>query len=550
MLARELLDDLGRLIEARQIGAGIELLEQNCKAFAEITPEQMYGGEGLGILAQWVDAGFPGDELLCELRSRFPAACRGALPLADYVHLRMAEAIIALRREDLSEARHHLNTVLALAGEAGVASIAVHAMLSKARCLRKAGEYDEAIEIARLGIQAASELALWKIAAILRTIEGWLLFQNGRTKEALSTLEEAEAALRDCDDWIARGNIQSAYGRIALREGRYERAMQYFETSIELFKQRTSLERYLARSLTNMAEAQRLLALQLRRSIEAKWQRHCRGQTVRQGIDRQEKAAHLRRMQQLLRSAQTNLAHADSIYRPGGDHHGAGNVDVSMAQIYLDLGHLEQAEHRAKEAFQLGATKRDYLVMARARIVEAMVADARIEEQIGEAGDTSRFGAIARDCAKEAIGLAERTDSRRLIAHANICCGMALSNGFFNDTESARACCNSAENLLDPDRHDPLWHELEILRLRILHAGVEDPNLRAWSQGAFGGKSLESVVGEFEELVIRRVWEQEDRKVARVARRLAVSPKKIRRVLRHLGLVSIDAGGGPSGYST
>jgi DNA-binding NtrC family response regulator len=45
-------------------------------------------------------------------------------------------------------------------------------------------------------------------------------------------------------------------------------------------------------------------------------------------------------------------------------------------------------------------------------------------------------------------------------------------------------------------------------------------------------------VADFEEVLIRRVWEREGRKVSRVAHKLAVSPKKVRRVLRHLGLLS------------
>jgi DNA-binding NtrC family response regulator len=49
------------------------------------------------------------------------------------------------------------------------------------------------------------------------------------------------------------------------------------------------------------------------------------------------------------------------------------------------------------------------------------------------------------------------------------------------------------------------------------------------------------VVGEFEELLIRRIWEHEGRKVSRVAHKLAVSPKKVRRVLRHLGLLTDQA---------
>ncbi len=166
-----------------------------------------------------------------------------------------------------------------------------------------------------------------------------------------------------------------------------------------------------------------------------------------------------------------------------------------------------------------------------------MIANARFEEQIGEEDDPSRYAQLAHDCARAAVDLGERTQSRRLLAQAHICFGMTQINGFFNNSEMARASCDRAESHLNHDRHDALWQEIEILRARILHSGVEDPNLRAWSQGAVGDKSLQDVVGEFEELLIRRVWENEGRKVSRVAHKLAVSPKKVRRALRHMGLL-------------
>jgi tetratricopeptide (TPR) repeat protein len=337
---------------------------------------------------------------------------------------------------------------------------------------------------------------------------------------------------------ITLGNIQSTYGRIALREGRYDHAMQYFEASIDLFGRRSALEGYLARSLTNMAQAKRFMALQLRRSIDARRARLRSGKANTNETDKRGQAGQLERMHELLRKAQDDLARADAMYKRAGNHHGAGNVDVSLAQIHLDLGDLDQAEKRASEAFALGARKTDYLLMCRARIVEAMVANARFEEQIGEGEDLSRFAQLAHDCAKEAVDLGERTESRRLQAQSHVCLGATHVNGFFNDTDAARTCCDRAEAFLDHDRHDALWQEIETLRAKILHVGIEDPNLRAWSQGEVGSKSLQDVVADFEELVIRRVWEREGRKVSRVANKLSVSPKKVRRVLRHLGLMS------------
>jgi tetratricopeptide (TPR) repeat protein len=534
----DLLAKLRDLLEDRQIGAGIALLEQNRAAWSLAAPDKCHAGLALGCLARWVDVGYEDEAPLRELLERFPANQRRPLAVADYVELRMAEALVAMREENLTKALHHLDTALLLSGEIEAPEVTVTASLWKARCLRKAGEYDQALDVTRQGMRLAESLGLRRVAAVMRTLESWILFQEGKSQHAIELLQEAEAALRDTDDFITLGNIQSTYGRIALREGRYDHALQYFELSIDYFKQRPSIEGYLARSLTNIAQAKRLLALQLRRSLDSRRERLKADPAIKPLPGKSGKAGQLERMHELLRNARADLAQADTIYRRAGNHHGTGNVDVNIAQIYLDLGDLDNAGERSNEAFELGATKTDYLLMCRARIVQAMVANARFEEQIGETEDPSRFAQLAHDCAKEALDLGQRTESRRLLAQANICHGMTLVNGFFNNTENARLCCDRAEAYLNNDRHDALWQEVEILRARILHSGIEDPNLRAWSQGSIGDKSLQEVVGEFEELLIRRIWEHEGRKVSRVAHKLAVSPKKVRRVLRHLGLLT------------
>ncbi|MBV8897176.1 MAG: hypothetical protein JO051_11740 [Acidobacteriaceae bacterium] len=534
----ELLQELQLLIQERRIGTGIELLTEHAAAFDALESTDPVAGWSIGTLAQWLDVGFEDDGLLGRLLARFAGAEREKIPLSAYVHIRLAEAVLAMRREDLNEALRHLDTALKVSEDLHDSRNAAVATLWKARCLRKAGEYDQALAVTRQGCEMATANGLPYLAAVVGTLESWLLFQKGRTKEAVKILQDAEAVLRNTDDLITLGNIQSTYGRIALREGRYDHAVRYFEASIDLFQRRPALEGYLARSLTNIAQAKRFMALQLRRSIDARHERVRAGKTDSEKTDKRGQAAQLERLHELLRKAQTDLAQADAIYKRAGNHHGAGNVDVSLAQIHLDLGDLDEAEKRALEAFELGATKADYLLMCRARIIEAMVANARYEEQIGEGAELSRYAQLAHDCAREAVDLGERTESRRLLAQAHICLGATHVNGFFTNTEAARACCDRAEAFLDHDRHDALWQEVELLRSRILYAGIEDPNLRAWSQGEVGNKSLQDVVADFEELVIRRVWEHEGRKVSRVANKLSVSPKKVRRVLRHLGLMS------------
>ena len=539
MVSAELLQELRECIEERRIEQGIQLLERERLHFEKIAPGLPHAGLAAGYLAEWLDLGFEDGGLLASILEKFDSRSRQALPLSEYLHVRLAEAQVAMRQEELALALRHLDAVLALGDEAARPEVALIATLWKARCLRKAGEYRQALDVTRQGMQMAATLRLWPMKAVIQTLESWIVFQNGDAKEAVRILQEAETVLRDTDDYITLGNIQSAYGRIALREGRFDHALKYFELSIGYFKRRDSLAGYLARSLTNMAQAKRFLALQLRRNMDARWERQRRSGESGNGQNGSGKSGQLERMYDLLRSAQADLAEAERLYRGAQNHHGTGNVDVNLAQIHLDLGDLEEAEQRADEAFGLGTTKVDYFLMCRARMVQASIANARFEDEVGEGDeDPSRFAQLAHDSAKEAVDYAERTQSRRLLAQAHICRGLTLVNGFFHESDAARVCCDRAEGYLGHDRHDALWQEIEILRERILHGGLEEPNLRAWSQGAVGNKSLQEVVAEFEELVIRKVWEHEDRKVARVAQRLAVSPKKVRRVLRHLGVLS------------
>jgi signal recognition particle subunit SEC65 len=61
--------------------------------------------------------------------------------------------------------------------------------------------------------------------------------------------------------------------------------------------------------------------------------------------------------------------------------------------------------------------------------------------------------------------------------------------------------------------------------------------LRQWSQGIVGDKTFQQISEEFASIVIPKVWKREGRKVSRVAARLSVSPKKVRRILSNAGLL-------------
>ena len=190
----------------------------------------------------------------------------------------------------------------------------------------------------------------------MRVAESWLLFQKGRTKDALKLLSEADAVLRETDDYITRGNIQSSYGRMYRREGRYELALRHFSQAIVEYGKRDPEHRNLARSLANMGYVERLIALQLRKRIDAD-----AAQKRRSGPD-------LRREYEAMRGqALAHLDRATEIYHIHSNHRGAGTVCVNRGHLHLDSGDLQQAEKEARQAYLLGEEKHDYILMARAR---------------------------------------------------------------------------------------------------------------------------------------------------------------------------------------
>ena len=83
---------------------------------------------------------------------------------------------------------------------------------------------------------------------------------------------------------------------------------------------------------------------------------------------------------------------------------------------------------------------------------------------------------------------------------------------------------------------DHIWEDLQTLKSKVVRGGHLDSTLQAWSQGVVGDRTFQQLTEDFADLIIPKIWDHEGRKVARVARRLSISPKKVRRVLARLGL--------------
>jgi tetratricopeptide (TPR) repeat protein len=547
------LSQLQEHVAAREIERGMACLRSHQDLIAKFDPYQENAARLLAHLAIWTDIGFSGPPLreLLQRFEHFEPGLRSKLSIADYICLRMTEGMAAMAEEAEETAIGHFDFVLSLAEELDERFLLAIVYFWKGRCLRRRGDYDEALIYTGKGRDLALALGHLRMAAVMQVLESWLLFQQGKWKEAMRISHAAESALRETDDYVTLGNIQSFYGRMARREGRFDKAIEFFESAIRYYGKRDPRHPNLARSLANMALAKRGIALQLQKRIDRDAQRQRKTSTNRQGkpgatgLDSRNKGSRNKdsrqhdyrgRVNQLRREALEHLEGARAIYQLRPNHHGVGTVYLDAAYIHLDSGDFQRAEQEAASAYDVAEEKQDYILMGRARILQCMIENAKVEEEIGEGADPGSHARHALEFSQEAIDLAKHTQHHLLLANAHLWQGLTRCNSFFDNPEMARESYDLARSSCGANQPDNnMWQDLQTLGAKILRKASVHPALKAWSQGAVGEKTFRQISEEFAGIVIAQVWEREGRKVSRVAARLSISPKKVRRILARVG---------------
>jgi tetratricopeptide (TPR) repeat protein len=541
-ISAEFLAQLREYIVTRQLERGFQCLQAHQDLIDACGPGIKSSAVLLGFLAQWVDMGYARPDLIKSILKRFSALSRDQLPLIEYAQLQMAEGLVAMSEEEFAAAVRHFQYVLALQEEIQDKQMVSIAYFWTGRCLRRQGRYDDALGYVAKARELALHLGYLKMAAVMRVLEGWIAFQEGQPETAATLLGEAESILSATDDYVTRGNISSAYGRISRRLGNYDQALARFRQAIEEYRKRDPYNRNLARSYVNIAFVKRLLALQLREKLDmdaARLRRKKAGNALTKAAQKTEERERLFRLRQ---EAFEHLVQAREIYNRYDDHRGNGNVSITYGYLYLDDGELQRASEVAAMAFRLGEEKKDSVLKSRARILQSAVECQKFDEQIEEGASGASSTQRACEYAREAVAAALNTQNKRLIAKAHLALGLALCLDYSGDFEAARQCADDAAALLNPASHDYVWKELQELRKKLRGVGSINATLREWSQGIVGNKTFQEVTEEFAAIVIPKVWRREGCKVARVAARLSVSPKKVRRILRSQGLLA-----GPNG---
>src|SRR5215813_9385569 len=194
-----LLRELKNNVASRQVSKGIALLDAHAHLFSSIDPEQKNAAGFVGYVAQWVDIGYREPALVEKLLSRFSKGARAHLPVGDYLQLRMAEGLLALLHDEPDEALVHFDLVLSMQQEIQEKELVAIAQFWNGRCHRKKGEYDEALKHATVGRELAMSLGFEKMAAVMRVLESWMLFQKGHPREAARILDQAVLFLQNTD---------------------------------------------------------------------------------------------------------------------------------------------------------------------------------------------------------------------------------------------------------------------------------------------------------------------------------------------------------------
>ena len=213
------------------------------------------------------------------------------------------------------------------------------------RCYRRMGHYDDALKYTERGETLALACGYPQMAAIMQATRSWLAFQKGKLHEAMGLLRRAEEALNQTDDFLNRGNIQSAYGRIARRQGQYERARQCFERAIAEYRTGGHGELQLARTLLNLAFVERLLALQAQRDSIWWLLPGAAGQRD-PPVSHPPGADSAQQIELLRNQARGHLEEAFTIYHQRGNQHGIAGVHINRGYLHLDAGDLEARHPR------------------------------------------------------------------------------------------------------------------------------------------------------------------------------------------------------------
>ncbi|MGA2648568.1 MAG: hypothetical protein ABSF15_28125 [Candidatus Sulfotelmatobacter sp.] len=531
MISRRLLRQLDEALAARQVEHGLGLLQKHGFAIRAISPRQANAASFVDCLARWIDMDFTLLEQVKRLLRKFSRDIRANLPMSDCLRLRLASGIVEMHAGRVDKAIDDLLYVLSSDKEIDDKNVLMIANYCMGRCYRNKGEYGKSGQYALAAAALASGKSLQKQRAVIQVLESWILFQQGKSAEALRLLRNAELQLKVTDDHVSMGNIYSFRARMARREGRREDALVLWEQAVAAYQQRPASVGHpnMARALSYMAHVELLKAHALQRGADKlRVSAHAGGPGKRRKeLIEKERHDSIKRAQELRKKALIELDIAKAIYSKVGNRRGLGTCLLRYAFSYLDAGQFHEALASATDAYDLGDDT-DVLLMARSRIVQCMIEGEMCESEIDT--EPRVHADRARRYAAQAIDYSARTQNVELQARSHLAMGFALLNAPSNATEAASSHERAAA-LIKEARLYYLSEELEELWKRISDTTPLEGPLRKWLLAPHG-QSLD----DLQKHIYRLVWRYEKKSIKGVVRNLHVSRKKARSDLSKYGL--------------
>jgi tetratricopeptide (TPR) repeat protein len=500
----------------REVRAAFALFDSAFKENSSLSPAKPSDFDLLVLLAQCVDLGYRSVDFFSEQLVAFETHDPSKLTAGEYFRLKLAQAFRMIATRRAAEAHEQLSALIEIGLPLLTPPLRFLAHFLNGRALRQVGDFQSALEEIHHARAEASAMQAEKLSAVVKIHESWLVFHKGERRFAFDLLDQAEEILRPTEHALSLGNIEAARGRFIRHSGQYAKALIHFERAIEIYGPSYASHPNLARALVNAAYIKRLMTLETNP-----------GPGVRTTA-----ASHARTLRTAQEAMQL-LERAEKIYALHQHQAGAGSVLINRAHIKLETGDIQSAIETAEAACHLAAEKQDAPLLVRARILQAYTQMACSDEEIDEPLTPFSPAQRALELAHDAVSLAVGGQHRQLLAAAYITRGLASADPSIADWSGALSDAEKAQELLDRNDHDHLIRELNRLRRKIAQSQGTAVTLQRWLDGDFKGKTFQQVEEEFAQLVIPRVWNKLNRSVARVAKELSVSPKKVRRALEN-----------------
>jgi tetratricopeptide (TPR) repeat protein len=485
----QFLKSLAEALALRRVELATTLIFKNFDGIVELEPSHKNAAPILGYFTQWMEMSgsahrelMPYSSYLALVKAclaRFPRPPRPFQRLLDCVHLHMIEGFLAMHAEEYDDAIRNFSWILcpSVQRDVGNGDLVAVAAGALAKAYTRKGAYKDALPYAEAAIVIALQSNRKELAAAIGVIKAWILFQLKKPTLAIQLLQQSESVLLETDDHLALGNIRAAFGRVLRRDGEYLKALRFYGTAIDQYE-RCDPERQhpnLARALVNMAFLQRLYAKRINTGTNNAFPHPDNEKDAGTSHNRDRGS-----VQQLRQMAFKHLAQAGKIYDRLQDYRGRGSVLLISAFLHFDNGDLEGVASKLTEAYTLGSEKGDNILMARTRIQQCMLENAKADATLGDDATRGSNAAAARSFAEEAVTLSEKTQNTRLLAHSYIWYGIVFLNKYAPDSNRARQCYENAAKLLHPAAgRDLVWDDLQELKKMLEsagHAGLPSPD--------------------------------------------------------------------------